>query len=170
MRLYEIDMRYHPKLAECLRKFEARVCPEPNTGCYLWMGAYSGDYGKFAPSRALVEDAHRWAWRLYRGPIPPGLCVLHRCDTPICVNVDHLYLGTHQVNMADRDAKGRQARGERQGNADLTEAVVREIFAAHGTLQEIADAYGVCQSTVFNIKRGKSWKHLKLTGDFNDAH
>jgi hypothetical protein len=51
--------------------------------------------------------AHRVAWMLAHGEIPDGLCVLHRCDNPPCINIDHLFLGTHADNVADKMAKGR---------------------------------------------------------------
>ena len=62
--------------------------------------------------RGETAYAHRMAWELEHGPIPGDLWVLHRCDNPPCVRLDHLFLGTHADNMADKVAKGRQARGD----------------------------------------------------------
>ena len=74
--------------------------PEPNTGCWLWLGFISPDgYG--------TRLAHRRAWELARGPIPDGMLVCHRCDVRHCVNPDHLFLGTHLDNMRDMIRKGR---------------------------------------------------------------
>lgn len=92
-------------------RFECRYMHEPMSGCWLWMG-HCNPYGLFAMGGQRM-GAHRAAWLLHRGEIPAGLWVLHRCDVPACVNPDHLFLGSSQDNIADRDLKGRQAGGER---------------------------------------------------------
>ena len=84
--------------------------PEPMTGCHLWIGGADPDgYGVISRQgrRGKQERAHRVAYELFVGPIPDGICVLHRCDTPACVNPEHLFLGTNLDNVRDRDAKGR---------------------------------------------------------------
>lgn len=102
-----------------------RSVPEPNTGCWLWLGVLSPrGYGKLK-SRGHSMAAHRASYISFRGPIPGGLCVLHRCDNPPCVNPDHLWLGTNADNSADMVAKGRSARGERHGSATHPERVAR---------------------------------------------
>lgn len=93
-------------------RFETFVSPEPNSGCWLWMGAANADgYGHFGIARSKPDKAHRVAYRLYRGPIPTGMIVRHKCDMPCCVNPEHLIVGTHQQNMDDRAARGRTAKG-----------------------------------------------------------
>lgn len=95
-------------------RFARHTIPEPNTGCLLWTGgAAPGGYGAFPIRKRLPGDpvggrAHRVAWEMAHGPIPDGLFVCHRCDTPACVNVDHLFLGTPLDNMRDCIAKGRK--------------------------------------------------------------
>lgn len=86
-----------------------RSVPEPNTGCWLWMLSVNDDgYGTTAIGRTGVL-AHRAAFQFSAGTlIPDGMNVLHRCDTPSCVNPDHLFLGTHTDNMRDMVRKGRQ--------------------------------------------------------------
>lgn len=85
-----------------------RIIPEPNSGCLLWEGVYTGSgYGQITRNRKHIM-VHRLAWEEEHGPIPPGLSVLHRCDVKGCVNVEHLFLGTHADNMRDMLAKGRQ--------------------------------------------------------------
>lgn len=97
-------------------RFDAKWIPEPNSGCWLWLGAlFVSGYGWFQRGHRKQPGAraNRISWELHRGPIPDGLCVLHRCDNPSCVNPDHLFIGTQLDNIADRDRKGRQARGVR---------------------------------------------------------
>ena len=88
--------------------FEGYVERIPFSGCWFWVGGSAGGgYGLFKG-----ESAHRKSYRIYRGSIPKGMCVLHTCDVPCCVNPDHLYIGTHAHNMRDRSVRGRN-RGDR---------------------------------------------------------
>lgn len=100
-------------LEENALSFESRILKQPNE-CWEWQGARSnGDkprkyrYGFKTPPILGEKLAHRISWRLYRGEIPDGLWVLHRCDNPPCVNPAHLFLGTRQDNMNDAIKKGR---------------------------------------------------------------
>lgn len=88
----------------------ARIRKHPN-GCWL-IEPPRNAYG-YGIVRVLCKaiPAHRFMWELHHGPIPEGMCVCHKCDTPPCVNPDHLFLGTHQENMQDAAAKGRTYRG-----------------------------------------------------------
>lgn len=104
-------------------------------GCWLWTGCkHSTGYGRFGLSTGNIEYAHRAAWLLFRGPITEGLFVLHRCDVRLCVNPEHLFLGTQLDNMRDASAKGRIKPGaatfasdETHQAAKLSDAQVREI-------------------------------------------
>ena len=97
-------------------RFEEQVQAEPNSGCWLWAGRLNEHgYGTTTVThRTGVYRswyAHRVAWLLHRGPIPKGLCVLHRCDNRACVNPDHLWLGTRRDNQRDMVKKGRSMEG-----------------------------------------------------------
>lgn len=152
---------YHPKYVE---RFESNVMPVPESGCWLWDGPNNGRssdrrYGRVWLSRLTFVPAHRFSYEIHRGAIGEGLHVCHKCDTPLCVNPDHLFLGTHQDNMADLQRKGRN-RGRRV-NAVLSEAKVQEIrslLVANRLSQwAIARMFNVSQTTISNIKVGKKW-------------
>jgi len=140
-----------------------RTEPPNSNGCTLW-SAYKNTRGYGVMMwQGSAQLAHRMAWVNANGrPIPDGLNVCHRCDTPACVNPDHLFLGTHDDNMADRGAKGRTltGRGTRHWSAKLTEDQVRAIRADTRMGTEIAHALGISSSTVYAIKARQKWAHL----------
>ena len=149
------------------QRFEDLFCPEPNTGCWLWVGAVnSTGYGHFKLN-GKPQLAHRVSWQIYNGEIPGGggyhgTCVLHMCDTPVCVNPDHLFLGTAKDNNLDKVSKGRHGApyGEEHPNARLTENQVLEIFNSDALQKDDAAKYGLNRGTVSKIKLRKIWKHL----------
>ena len=143
------------------------LCSEadPETGCWIWQKGKDKDgYGQFSFKNKNYR-AHRVAYRLYVGPIPKGMQVLHTCDTPSCVNPAHLFLGNNNDNMADKVQKGRQAKGEDNGLSKLTEDQVREIkkrLLGTETISDIARDYPVDRKVVSRIKAGTNWKHIKI--------
>lgn len=121
-----------------------RCSPEPNTGCWLWLGSVSGDgYGRMGD-----VGAHRVAWAIRGGQIPPGMMVLHHCDQPLCVNPDHLRLGTAAENSADKVRRGRDAavRVSRLSEADMVE--VMRLASQGATHRSIGERFGVSRKLV----------------------
>ena len=97
-------------------RFWSKVRITEAADCWLWIAArHIKGYGAVKYNKRMWK-AHRVAWELVNGPIPESMLVLHHCDNPPCVNPKHLWLGTQQDNVADRDAKGRQASGDRSGS------------------------------------------------------
>lgn len=100
-----------PRDSTPAEKIEFYSIPEPNSGCLLWLGGCDGHGAAFMELSGVQVRAARAAWVVKNGLLPDDAQVLHKCDNPGCVNADHLFLGNHQDNMADKTAKGRQARG-----------------------------------------------------------
>lgn len=145
--------------------FEANVSKQEN-GCWLWTGAkfkLRMGYGSFThrPSGTVQQRAHRASFEIYNEvKLIPEENVLHTCDTPACVNPGHLFLGDHAKNMADRDSKGRQNRGETHGMHKLQPAQVLAIRQDTRKQALIAADYGVGVSTISSIQNRTSWAHL----------
>lgn len=90
-----------------LERFNKYWIPEPNSGCWLWLGACDGHGYGVLNLDGFVAKAHRFSYRTFRGPIPKGLLICHKCDVRPCCNPNHLFLGTHADNHADMKAKDR---------------------------------------------------------------
>lgn len=145
--------------------FHSRVAPANERGCTLWTGSVDKDgYGLFWFNKRLVR-AHRHAYQSAAGQEPGPLFVLHRCDTPGCVNPDHLFLGTAADNAKDRNDKKRQASGEAfpvgAGRRVVTEAMVREIRASTERECDLVRRLGLDQATVNHIRHRRSWGHVE---------
>ena len=149
-----------------LERLEEWSMPEPNSGCWLWIGALGCfGYGR-ARWKKKAMGAHRFSWFVHYGAIPDGLCVLHRCDVRCCVNPDHLFLGTHKDNTADMDRKGRRPKdsvqkGSRHPLAKLTDEDVKFILTSPLLGTEVAKKLGVNKVTIYNIRNGHRWKHIR---------
>lgn len=151
--------------------FWARVRKNDLTGCWNWIADKDKDgYGYAYLGKTRIEGTkkyikhrdktHRLSWNMHNGAIPEGLCVLHKCDNPSCVNPDHLFIGTKKQNSEDMVAKQRNQRGEQRPLAKVTEEQVREIRASKESLTKIGAKYGLAFQTVSQIKNRKTWRHV----------
>lgn len=139
-------------------RLERRSVLVPWSGCRIWLGAINPDtgYGVIGVGRK-TPATHRVAWESVHGPIPLGMHVCHHCDVRPCINVTHLFLGTHADNMRDCWSKDRDAHGERHGNAVLTAVQVAAIRLDPRTSPHVAIDYGIASSTVRRIRRRVDW-------------
>jgi hypothetical protein len=130
--------------------------------CWIWTGAIGDDgYGRFRIGPKIFRS-HRYVYEFYYKVDPDNLLVCHTCDNIVCVNPEHLFLGTQADNSADRDRKGRQAKGEGKPNTKLTDKIVSEIRQLRSTglrIVDIARKLVLPWITVWKITSGRAWRH-----------
>jgi len=161
--------------ADLVARFWSKVGPPDENGCRPWLagknGMTAGGYGYFALSHNRLTRAHAFAWVLTYGPATPGAVFRHSCDHPWCCEPTHVTPGTQAENIAERDTRGRTAkgdrsglrvhperaaRGERNGSATLTTEkviAIRKALASGASQRSIANDFNVVQPTVSRIKR-----------------
>lgn len=137
-----------PPLSE---RFWEKVVKIPFHECWEWIGSRArGGYGSSSDEGGAISLAHRVAWRLTHGPIPEGLCVLHRCDNRSCVNPAHLWLGTQVDNIADMVRKGRSRSRRKLSDAEVRE--IRILTKTNLSDGAVGRQYGVSSHTVRRIR------------------
>lgn len=148
-------------LKECLL---ARRKIDSATGCWMWDGQrLPSGYGLYCYKKR-PQMVHRLSYQAFVGPVPRGMFVCHHCDRPSCFRPECLFLGTRRDNTDDMLNKERQARGERQGSAKLTEQQVvsiRRMIDGGYSQKEIASEFDISQMTVCRIGLRRIWKHVK---------
>ncbi len=132
--------------------------------CWIWSGWNNEDgYGKIRINKKAYF-VHRVIYSYFFGEIPlEKPCVLHKCDTPSCLNPNHLFVGTHAENMKDMKNKGRARSGRKPGQdwptKKLDESKILLIREDKRSQREIAKDYGVSQQLISEIKRKIRWSH-----------
>lgn len=170
---YRIDRGQSFCSVLCSSKFRAKPIGEKlannlakinDNGCINWTGRKTKwGYGTITIS-GKSRSAHRIAWEQAHGDIPNGLWVLHKCDNRLCCNPLHLFLGTVQDNVDDCCDKQRQTRGTMHGNHRLSDesvTLIRNKYATGKFTQvELAQEFGVLQTTISRVILRQSWKHV----------
>jgi hypothetical protein len=164
-------MKTGPKPKPPIERFMKYVKPQ-QSGCWRWTGGIASGYGTFRIG-SLTDGtrrpigAHRFSYEHHRGPISDGLFVCHSCDNKLCVNPDHLFLGTNSENILDASRKGLMRtnpnKGESNGRAVLTAKQVlriRELRSLGHKMKDLAETYGVTKTHISWIVNRKSWAHI----------
>jgi hypothetical protein len=145
---------------EVKERFWSMVKRDGPYSCWEWQGYTLRDgYGAFHFQGKRII-ASRFAWILTYGEIPPGMCVLHKCDNPSCVNPRHLFLGTQKDNMHDAVLKWRKS-GPHNGRTKLTWPqvdAIRLLFKSGWSTRKLAKLFGVDHKTIWQIRAGKTWR------------
>jgi hypothetical protein len=140
-------------------------------GCLEWQGkVHHSGYGQVFVDRKLWW-AHRYSWTLKNGYIPNGLLVCHKCDNKVCVDVEHLFLGTHQDNVQDMLSKNRHnpVKGESMSGAKLTDEIVKSCRKEHfkdlSSINSLSKKYNVSHATMLKAVYCETWSHIKTEWD-----
>lgn len=155
------DASDEQKTKRLKNSFEKKVIKKD--GCWDWKGGTGPNGYIHIRYNQMKLMAHRASWLIYKGKIPPKMCVCHHCDNRRCTNPDHLFIGTAKENSNDRDKKLRGLQGSRHHKAKLTENDVTEIkkrLACGITSYRIAKDFGVSDGSIWFIKHGITWRHI----------
>ena len=140
-----------------IEDFHRKFTPEPNSGCWLWVGSYhSTGYGSITVG-GTQWLAHRLSAHIH-GLGPEGKTVCHKCDVKECVNPAHLVAADQKFNMVDAYDKGICPVGEARIQSKLRDVEAVEIFVSKESNQHLSQKYGVSVPTISRIRNGKIWK------------
>lgn len=147
-------LRVIPEFDERMaQKLKDRASRQPN-GCINYTGQNNGSYGQIEYRRKTYL-AHRVAYQLAHGNIPDGMFVCHSCDNRLCINPDHLWLGSARDNVVDMVIKGRGRYNPRKKLSDEAMDALRHEILSGETQRALAAKYGVSQSYISMLKSGQ---------------
>lgn len=138
------------------------------SGCWIWTGYLSRVGRPRITYKNKRLETHRFSYTVFKGEIPKGLCICHRCDNIKCVNPKHLFAATQKENMRDCVAKGRcksglNRVGEKNYNAQLNSEkviMVRDLYRQGSSIKQLAKEYNVSQDLIRRAVKGITWRHL----------
>lgn len=152
-----------PTLDIYRKRFKSKMFFYKTNDCITWKGSIrKSGYGAFNYFGKTI-GAHRAAYLLFVGEIGNGLMVCHRCDNRSCVNINHLFLGSHQDNMNDMKEKKRHSYGVKNIKNKLNESQIREIkrkLKMNEGAFKISKEFNVSCALICDIKKNKLWKHI----------
>lgn len=136
-----------------------------SSGCWEWIASLDHQgYGHFKFNGKMV-GAHRMSYMIRCGDIPKGMCVLHKCDNPICVRPSHLFLGTLKDNTQDMLRKGRfpNYQGENHNRSKLknTDVIqIRALYYLGNSLKDLSKLFKISKPHISRIIKRQSWSHI----------
>lgn len=148
-------------LTEEIERFGDSFIPVTESGCWIWeKGVDKDGYGNFSTKARETIRAHRISYFIYKGEIPKGKMVLHTCDTPSCVNPNHLYIGDNYDNMRDRSVRGRGVfhTNEKHPACKFSNTEIKRILLLNGlgvSRKEIQEEFGISPSHLSSVISGR---------------
>jgi hypothetical protein len=132
-------------------------------GCWICISHSVNKDGYITFKRDGQNTAHRYMYQKFNGEIKNDLVVRHKCDTPSCINPEHLEIGTHMDNVNDKVGRNRQSKGESHGRSKLTEDQVKFILLTEDhTYTELIEMFNVSGKVISQIWNRKTWKHIDV--------
>jgi len=143
---------------------------DKTTNCWIWLASQRAGYGSFVGVDCKSRGAHQFSYSHYIGEIPKGMCVCHKCDNKLCVNPEHLFLGTQKDNLHDMHKKGRNratntySSGPNHCNARLSGEQVIHIRDMYSTKDyswaQLGRLFNVSKKTIGNVLQGRTYTNV----------
>lgn len=148
-----------------IEKFTKSYKINPETNCFVWqLSTRSTGYGQVR-YKGKRESAHRLSYKVFIGPIPEQHCVCHTCDNPLCVNPEHLFLGTAYDNAQDCKRKNRKSRIRTQSKLSPEQVLaIKRLLSKNKTVgiqSFIARWMGVTRACISAINKEVNWVSTK---------